>query len=152
LDDQINELKRYSEQHRNQLEETEKNKKMLESELRSYQEKLDRETLERRKIENEAQQAKKESEELAKKQEEINHRLHLLTGGLGWDVYNRVHQMKQKEEDKLVDQECTICMENVPNVTFYPCEHKCICGECLPRMKKQICPICNTPIEKTEEE
>ena len=44
------------------------------------------------------------------------------------------------------DNICCICLENVITGVLRPCNHACLCKDCLNNMKKQQCPICTTPI------
>jgi len=43
------------------------------------------------------------------------------------------------------DNSCCICFENVINGVLRPCNHACLCNDCLNNMKKKQCPICNQP-------
>ncbi|KAK3599550.1 hypothetical protein CHS0354_035785 [Potamilus streckersoni] len=40
---------------------------------------------------------------------------------------------------------CSLCMENLSNVTFIPCKHKVTCRKCC--FKRDDCPICNQTIQ-----
>jgi hypothetical protein len=47
--------------------------------------------------------------------------------------------------------ECCICYEmNVSSIDLTDCGHA-ICGDCMVRMEKSICPICRESIELSEE-
>ncbi|KAL3861980.1 hypothetical protein ACJMK2_007986 [Sinanodonta woodiana] len=40
---------------------------------------------------------------------------------------------------------CSVCMENISNVTFIPCKHKVTCRKCC--FKREDCPLCNRTIQ-----
>jgi len=41
---------------------------------------------------------------------------------------------------------CMICMSNMINVIIKPCNHICMCHECILKLSKKDCPCCNKPI------
>ena len=46
------------------------------------------------------------------------------------------------EEKTFKEEECSICLNNKPNVLFCNCGHVCICNQCLSSIQKKKCPIC----------
>lgn len=45
---------------------------------------------------------------------------------------------------------CTICFTNRVDTIISPCNHMCMCSECVPLMKKNTicCPMCRGKIQK----
>jgi hypothetical protein len=43
--------------------------------------------------------------------------------------------------------ECTACMNAIPNIMLYPCGHVCICSECTKELIKYECPVCRNYID-----
>jgi len=52
----------------------------------------------------------------------------------------------QHKEDK--GNECSVCMENQPDVVFLPCGHVACCSQCSDGVK--ACPICRKDIENKQ--
>lgn len=51
------------------------------------------------------------------------------------------------ELPRLERDECCICLENEPDVSFNPCCHLCLCWECLQKMEdKNTCPLCRETV------
>jgi hypothetical protein len=44
--------------------------------------------------------------------------------------------------------ECLICLTNTSNTLIEPCNHLCLCSDCLQSVRKSTnkCPICRTAI------
>lgn len=49
-------------------------------------------------------------------------------------------------EEPTIENECSVCLNKVPNVIFYPCEHKVTCNQCAPKLK--TCPFCREDIKE----
>ena len=48
---------------------------------------------------------------------------------------------------RLENDECCVCLENEPDVSFNPCCHLCICRECFQKMEdKDTCPMCRETV------
>ena len=47
--------------------------------------------------------------------------------------------------------ECVICLESTPSVTFSPCGHQICCASCydIYKREKKNCPLCRREIEET---
>ena len=49
---------------------------------------------------------------------------------------------------------CVVCMENQRDCVFSPCRHAIVCSQCCQEMQSHFatyeCPVCRTPIEKSE--
>lgn len=44
--------------------------------------------------------------------------------------------------------DCVVCKKKeAANVLLEPCKHFCLCGTCLKKSKRDVCPICNNAIE-----
>lgn len=50
---------------------------------------------------------------------------------------------------KIMDNACSLCCENVSNVTLKPCRHNDFCEKCVKRLSN-VCPICRTKFVKYE--
>ena len=65
---------------------------------------------------------------------------------------------KRKREEPKPTPQCTICLENIPNVLLRPCKHLAVCGECAeqPEMVGALmgpyggCPVCRAKVEEFE--
>lgn len=54
-------------------------------------------------------------------------------------------KLKAASEEK--EKECSICMEDPPNIAFIPCGHMHVCARCAPQFK--LCPHCSQAITGT---
>ena len=52
--------------------------------------------------------------------------------------------MRQEQVFGLDNVDCSICMETVELIIFYPCGHCCSCGTCATKIR--ACPLCRAPI------
>lgn len=44
---------------------------------------------------------------------------------------------------------CCICLINERNIVFRPCNHLCVCNNCILNSNLQTCPLCRTEITET---
>jgi len=114
--------------------------------LLGIEEKLRKESEMRKQKEEETEQIRKERGELEKMRKESENKLHVLTGGLGFEVYQKVNLQKNEKQQQQLEAECVVCMENDIECTTEPCMHKVLCESCYNSLKKKCCPVCNTPI------
>lgn len=56
-----------------------------------------------------------------------------------WPHFTSILMICNKEEGYIED-ECVVCFERPPEGTFEPCQHKCVCRTCQPKLK--LCPLC----------
>lgn len=84
-----------------------------------------------------------EVEEWAKKAKEEAERVRRITGGYSFEDYIKVQQAKEKE----IEDECSICMDAPPELTFHPCKHKILCLKCYNELKQSKCPFCSAEIQ-----
>lgn len=66
---------------------------------------------------------RKENEELEAKRKILESQIFLLTGGLGYETYRRVHMQINKQES---DMECAVCMENQVAIELRPCKYQSV--------------------------
>ena len=52
----------------------------------------------------------------------------------------------QKEKDEKL---CVICQDQAKTILLWPCQHMCLCRQCLNHKKLEVCPICRQPVEST---
>mgnify|MGYP003682997899 FL=1 len=52
------------------------------------------------------------------------------------------------KSEKIRDIGCSICLENLPNVLFLPCQHMTICNDCKSVYNSKKCPICQKNIDQ----
>jgi len=46
-------------------------------------------------------------------------------------------------------QVCVTCLnEEFANTKIFPCQHICLCGDCVQNLQQNFCPLCRSPIEK----
>jgi|APSaa5957512622_1039677.scaffolds.fasta_scaffold91182_1 hypothetical protein len=82
------------------------------------------------------------------------------------DIWNRKRYNKRKQMEKEQLEQtpmtninlhidtlnsssiCLKCNENITNVIFIPCGHKCICDKCCKKNKYKKCPVCNILINE----
>eukprot|EP01117_Protostelium_nocturnum_P011733 TRINITY_DN4277_c0_g1_i2.p1 TRINITY_DN4277_c0_g1~~TRINITY_DN4277_c0_g1_i2.p1 ORF type:complete len:641 (-),score=234.39 TRINITY_DN4277_c0_g1_i2:1863-3785(-) len=149
--DNSQELEKVRQEH---LTEIENAKKMLQEneEKEKELENAHRQELEELRLRNEALLRQfEEQQELLRKLEKENQkkdrRVETLTGGLGWKVHKQMNRKKVEEQDQR-EPECSICMDNPPQVE-QKCGHKALCEECFALMISQNknCPICDLPLE-----
>eukprot|EP01118_Nematostelium_gracile_P018424 TRINITY_DN8179_c0_g2_i1.p1 TRINITY_DN8179_c0_g2~~TRINITY_DN8179_c0_g2_i1.p1 ORF type:complete len:129 (+),score=28.04 TRINITY_DN8179_c0_g2_i1:59-388(+) len=92
-------------------------------------------------------------EEHIKRLLESESKLKVLTGGLEFDVFQkvRIHDNQKRQEE--LAKECSICMDGEINCVTVPCGHKIMCLECCESLveNKKPCPICRTPITSYNE-
>lgn len=57
-------------------------------------------------------------------------------------------EAENKQEKVFSTDICVICLDNTPNHTLKPCNHACLCSECIGEFKKNksICPMCRITI------
>ena len=83
-------------------------------------------------------------------------------GGLAYKFYTQrtIEQQKERTKQKAIEQflekceeirpnhdnTCCICWENKVVVKFSPCEHAIVCSECMAKITKPFCPMCNSRI------
>jgi len=69
-----------------------------------------------------------------------------VTGGLGYDVWKKIHLQSQPDEDA-----CVVCLDFKPNVKIEDCKHQVVCEICIKKIMEEggrICPNCRAPITK----
>ncbi len=83
-------------------------------------------------LHKETEKLKKESEKL-KKESDKNLKLQLNL---------------EDEKDKRL---CEICQEQIKKIVLLPCQHMCLCKQCLDHEKWKRCPICRQGVESNME-
>lgn len=71
--------------------------------------------------------------------------------GSSLNLCNKSIASFRSREDKITSNpqaQCSICMSNVKNVLFSPCNHLCVCVECSQRHTNPYCPVCRTAIRQ----
>jgi hypothetical protein len=52
---------------------------------------------------------------------------------------NKLEKENRKMEETFL---CKVCFKNIPNIVLCPCNHVCICNECVRQLSSKKCPIC----------
>ena len=61
------------------------------------------------------------------------------------NIINNVNlERKINAEQTFKEDECVICLTNLPNVLFCNCGHIAICTECDKTKSLENCPVCKT--------
>jgi len=136
-------LKQWEQEQREQQEKF--RRLMMETEI--YKEQLQAEANMRKQKEEETQIAIEEREKLLMKLKEDEEKVHVLTNGLGWEMYKKVNLQGQNNNNE--EEECIICFDPKPLVKLNPCGHKNVCQECFDAIaaKDNSCPKCRTPVQ-----
>lgn len=55
---------------------------------------------------------------------------------------------RNQEQAPVADEakNCVVCMDHVATHACVPCGHRCVCGECGPRLRSE-CPLCRTHVQ-----
>ena len=61
---------------------------------------------------------------------------------------SEVEDVSVNEESRMKDCVCSVCLQNLKQVIFSPCNHMATCGSCTIRLEK--CPLCKVKINKSE--
>ena len=58
-------------------------------------------------------------------------------------------EVPEGKDDKIVPNECTVCLENSVDCVLYSCGHLCLCFQCAQNVRKSdnLCPICRESIK-----
>ena len=64
------------------------------------------------------------------------------------DIVYSIRQLFVTEDEEDL---CVVCYVNLPNITFYPCNHNNCCEGCYLQLEKK-CPYCRSPINSTDRE
>lgn len=62
---------------------------------------------------------------------------------------NRDYQNSNVSRAKPSEETCTVCLTNERTHVFIPCGHLACCIECIGKLERNRCPICNTTYENT---
>jgi len=134
------------EEYRNKLEENEKLNRKSEDKAIEYQRKLLEEETEMGLYREEINKLRKEQERIEKEKKENEIQILNVTGGLGYDVWKKIHLQSQPDEDA-----CVVCLDFKPNVKIEDCKHQVVCEICIKKIMEEggrICPNCRAPITK----
>eukprot|EP01088_Endostelium_zonatum_P015467 TRINITY_DN3803_c0_g1_i1.p1 TRINITY_DN3803_c0_g1~~TRINITY_DN3803_c0_g1_i1.p1 ORF type:complete len:397 (-),score=55.20 TRINITY_DN3803_c0_g1_i1:85-1275(-) len=122
-------------------------------ELDETVQKLSRMEIQNRNDERAAQIEEQNKEIKALKQELVNERARMerLQSSTA-ETYKHIQQqyesevkkLKEKEKAQKKVKECSVCMDNEPNVVILPCAHVCCCRACS--VKVTTCPLCRGSI------
>lgn len=59
------------------------------------------------------------------------------------------HDLKLKVEQEKDEKLCIICVDNYRNILLQPCNHFCLCKDCMQYKKWAKCPLCRQHIQST---
>jgi hypothetical protein len=62
-----------------------------------------------------------------------------------------VEKLKQEIEKEKDGKLCAICQDRPKTIVLLPCNHMCLCRQCLDRKKWKECPICRKRVESNME-
>ena len=66
------------------------------------------------------------------------------------NIVKSIRHLFITEEDE--DNLCVVCYSNLPDITFYPCNHDNCCEACYLQLRTpKTCPYCRTRIVSTED-
>lgn len=98
------------------------------------------------KLEENALKLQEERQNLLSKLEEVELRLHEESEKLKLETQNS-QKLKQETDQRL----CGICQDRDKTILLLPCQHVCLCKECLNRKQWEKCPICRQDVKSTME-